>query len=68
MNTFSSSNRLLYFANHMRQILSPGDEHTRPIEPRSRAEIARALSRWENEGGAVHGEDRRLMDAYAALS
>ena len=67
MNSFSGSDTLLPFADHMRQTRSTGD-HATQIDPRSLAEFFRALSRWENEGGAVHVDDTRLLDAYAALS
>ena len=67
MNTFSSSSRFLDLAFGMRQTLLSGDAPTRQSEPRILAEIARALSRWENEGGAVPVDDTRLMDSYAAV-
>ena len=66
MNTFS--NRLLNFASRPPLTLSSGNNHTPQNEPRSLAEIARALSRWENEGGAFDHEDTRLIDSHAARS
>ena len=68
MNSFSSSNRVLDFANRMRLTFSSYDDRNPRNDLRSLTEIRRALSRWENEGGAVHDNDTHLLDAHAALS
>ena len=60
--------RLPELALGFRQTLSSRGDYTRRHEPRTLPEIARALSRWENEGGAVSVDDARLTDSYVALS
>ena len=65
MHTLSTSHRLLPFANRMRQTLTWRHDRATQVERHNRPEF-RALSRWENEGGAIHYDDPGVLDAGRA--